>query len=142
MNRRDTVSGQEVFRDLCRPALVLFRRRGETKRNQTLPHYRRNWKSDQTAKRAGRRFIVRFYNPLDYAGHLEHGFRSHFVPGHWEGHTFVYNRDDPEGGMFVGPKGGYVRGRYTMKRAVKRTLDTQQARVSRKITREINNRMK
>lgn len=25
--------------------------------------YRRNWKSDQTAKRAGRRFIVRFYNP-------------------------------------------------------------------------------
>lgn len=46
--------------------------------------YRRNWKSDQTAKRAGRRFIVRFYNPLDYAGHLEHGFRSHFVPGHWE----------------------------------------------------------
>ena len=27
--------------------------------------YRRNWKSDQTAKRAGRRFIVRFYNPLD-----------------------------------------------------------------------------
>ena len=104
--------------------------------------YRWNWKSDQTAKRAGRRFIVRFYNPLDYAGHLEHGFRSHFVPGHWEGHTFVYNRDDPEGGMFVGPKGGYVRGRYTMKRAVKRTLDTQQARVSRKITREINNRMK
>lgn len=104
--------------------------------------YRRNWKSDQTAKRAGRRFIVRFYNSLDYAGHLEHGFRSHFVPGHWEGHTFVYNRDDPEGGMFVGQKGGYVRGRFTMKRAVKRTLDNQQARVSRKITREINKRMK
>lgn len=104
--------------------------------------YRRNWKSDQTAKRAGRRFIVRFYNPLDYAGHLEHGFRSHFVPGHWEGHTFVYNRDDAEGGMFVGPKGGYVRGRFTMKRAVKRTLDTQQARVSRKMDYEINKRMK
>lgn len=104
--------------------------------------YRRNWKSDQTAKHAGRRFIVRFYNPLDYAGHLEHGFRSHFVPGHWEGHTFVYNRDDPEGGMFVGPKGGYVRGRFTMKRAVKRTLDTQQARASRKMDYEINKRMK
>ena len=104
--------------------------------------YRRNWKSDQTAKRAGRRYIVRFYNPLDYAGHLEHGFRSHFVPGHWEGHTFVYNRDDPEGGMFVGPKGGYVRGHFTMKRAVKRTKDSQQARVSRKSTREINKRMK
>lgn len=37
--RRDTVSGQEVFRDLCRPAMVLFRRRGETKRDQALPHY-------------------------------------------------------------------------------------------------------
>ena len=64
------------------------------------------------------------------------------VPGHWEGNTFVYNRDDPEGGMFVGPKGGYVRGHFTMKRAAKKTKDSQQARVSRKITREINKRMK
>ena len=79
--------------------------------------YRRNWKSDKTARRSGKRFIVRFYNPLEYASHLEHGFRSHFVPGHWEGNTFVYNRDDPEGGMFVGPKGGYVRGHFTMRRA-------------------------
>ena len=29
--------------------------------------YRRNWQSDKTAKRSGRRYIVRFYNPLDYA---------------------------------------------------------------------------
>lgn len=104
--------------------------------------YRRNWKSDRKAKRSGRRYIVRFYNPLDYAGHIEHGFRSHFVPGHWDGNTFIYNRDDPEGGMFVGPKGGYVRGRFTMKRAVKRTKDTQQARVNRKIDRAIKQRMK
>ena len=44
--------------------------------------YRRNWKSDRRARRSGKKYIVRFYNPLDYAGHLEHGFRSHFVPGH------------------------------------------------------------
>lgn len=44
--------------------------------------------------------------------------------------------------MFVGPKGGYVRGRFTMKRAAKRTLDTQQARVTRKIDRAIKNRIK
>lgn len=44
--------------------------------------------------------------------------------------------------MFVGPKGGYVRGHFTMERAVKRTKNNQQARVSRKITREINKRMK
>ncbi len=104
--------------------------------------YRRNWKSDKTARRSGKRYIVRFYNPLEHASHLEHGFRSHFVPGHWEGNTFVYNRNDPEGGMFVGPKGGYVRGHFTMKRAAKKTKDSQRARVSRKITREINKRMK
>lgn len=104
--------------------------------------YRRNWKSDRRARRSGKKHIVQFYNPLDYAGHLEHGFRSHFVPGHWEGFTFVYNRDDPEGGMFVGPKGGYVRGHFTMKRAAKRTLDTQRARVARKIDRAIKNRIK
>ena len=103
--------------------------------------YRRNWKSDKTAKRSGKRYIVRFYNPLDYAGHLEHGFRSHFVPGHWEGNTFVYNPDDPEGGMFVGPKGGYVRGRFVLRRAVKRTKDTQYARVNRKIDKAINKHM-
>lgn len=104
--------------------------------------YRRNWKSDKKAKRSGRNYIVRFYNPLDYAGHLEHGFRSHFVPGHWDGNTFVHNRDDPEGGMFVGPKGGYVRGHFTLRRAAKRTKDTQQARVTRKINRAIKQRMK
>lgn len=104
--------------------------------------YRRNWKSDKKAKRAGRRFIVRFYNPLDYAGHLEHGFRSHFVPGHWDGNTFVYSRDDPGGGMFVGPKSGYVRGHFTMKRAVKKTKDSQPARVNRKMDQAIRKRVK
>ena len=103
--------------------------------------YRRNWKSDKTARRSGKKYIVRFYNPLEYASHLEHGFRSHFVPGHWEGNTFVYNRDDPEGGMFVGPKGGYVRGHFTMKRAVKTTLKNQDARIQRKFWREANKRM-
>lgn len=104
--------------------------------------YRRNWKSDTTARRSGNRYIVRFYNPLDYAGHIEHGFRSHFVPGHWDGNTFVYNKNDPEGGMFVGPKGGYVRGRFTLRRAAKRTQDTQQARVRRKGDKAIRDRMK
>lgn len=100
--------------------------------------YRRNWQSDKTAKRSGRRYIVRFYNPLDYAGHLEHGFRGHFTPGHWEGKVFVYNPGDPKGGMYV-PKGGgkYVRGKFVMKRAARRTKDTQQARVTRKIEQEI-----
>ena len=104
--------------------------------------YRRNFKSGTKAIRAGNSYKIDVFNNLDYAKPLEYGFRSHFVPGHWEGNTFVYNRDDPEGGMFVGPKGGYVRGHFTMKRAAKKTKDSQQARVSRKITREINKRMK
>lgn len=101
--------------------------------------YRRNWKSDQTAKRAGHRYIVRFYNPLDYASHLEYGFRSHFVPGK---HLSGPIRSKFPNGFYIGNPGSYVRGHFTMKRAVKRTKDTQQARISRKITREINKRMK
>ena len=103
--------------------------------------YRRNWKSDKTARRSGKRYIVRFYNPLDYASHLEYGFRSHFVPGHCGGHTFIYGRNDPKGGMYVGPKGGYVRGHFVLKRAVKRTKDTQKVRVERKIMKEIKKKL-
>lgn len=94
--------------------------------------YRRNWKHDTTAMRRGNSYSARCYNVLDYASHLEHGFRSHFVPGHWEGNVFVYSRDDPEGGMYVGPRNGYVRGHFTLKRAKKRTLDSQWPRLSRK----------
>ena len=103
--------------------------------------YRRNWKSDKTARQSGNRYFIRVYNNLDYAKHLEYGFRSHFVPGHWAGHTFVYNRGDPAGGMYVGPPGGYVRGHFVLKRAVKRMKDTQQARVKRKIYKAIRQRM-
>lgn len=103
--------------------------------------YRRNWDSDKTATRTGKTYFVRVFNPLDYAQHLEHGFRSHFVPGHWEGHTFVYNRDDPEGGMFVGPKGGYVPGHYTLKRAVEQTRKSQNQRVQRKFEQAIKKRL-
>lgn len=103
--------------------------------------YRRNWQSDTAAKRSGQKFIVRFFNPLEYSKPLEYGFRSHFVPGYWDGNSFVYQPGFP-GGMYVGAPGGFVRGHYTMKRAVKRTLDTQQARVTRKFDREIQDRMK
>lgn len=103
--------------------------------------YRRNWHSDKKARRSGRKYIVRFFNSMDYAGHIEYGFRSHFVPGHWDGNSFVYQRNDPQGGMFVGPKSGYVRGRYTMKRATKETLKNQASRVGRKVEKEIKQRI-
>lgn len=88
-------------------------------------------------QKQGKTWIIDVYNNLDYAGHLEYGFRSHFVPGHWEGNTFVYLRDDPEGGMYVGPKGGYVQGTFALRTAMRRTGQTQKARIQRKFDRII-----
>lgn len=104
--------------------------------------YRRNFKTGTKAIRAGRSYKIDVFNNLDYAKPLEYGFRSHFVPGHWEGSSFVYQRNDPEGGMFVGPPGGFVRGHFTLLRAVKRTKTTQAARLNRKMDRIIKDRLK
>ena len=104
--------------------------------------YRRNFKSGTKAIRAGRAYKIDVFNNLDYAKPLEYGFRSHFVPGHWEGSSFVYQKNDPEGGMFVGSPGGFVRGHFTLLRAVKRTKKNQAARLNRKMDRIINDRLK
>ena len=104
--------------------------------------YRRNFKSEKKAIRAGRAYKIDVFNNLDYAKPLEYGFRSHFVPGHWEGSSFVYQKNDPEGGMYVGPPGGFVRGHFTLLRAVKRTKTTQAARLNRKMDRIIKDRLK
>ena len=104
--------------------------------------YRRNFKSGTKAIRAGRAYKIDVFNNLDYSKPLEYGFRSHFVPGHWEGSSFVYQKNDPEGGMYVGPPGGFVRGHFTLLRAVKRTKTTQAARLNRKMDRIIKDRLK
>ncbi len=104
--------------------------------------YRRNFKSGTKAIRAGRAHKIDVFNNLDYSKPLEYGFRSHFVPGHWEGSSFVYQKNDPEGGMYVGPPGGFVRGHFTLLRAVKRTKTTQAARLNRKMDRIIKDRLK
>ena len=93
--------------------------------------YRRNFKSGTKAIRAGNSYKIDVFNNLDYAKPLEYGFRSHFVPGHWEGNSFKYQRNDPDGGMYVGPAGGYVRGHFTLRRAIRRTKTTQAARLNR-----------
>jgi len=103
--------------------------------------YRNNWHSGEKAVRNGRSYKVDVFNNLSYAKHLEYGFRSHFVPGHWEGNTFVYQRDDPEGGMYVGPYKGFVRGRFVLRRAIKRTEITQEARLKRKLDRILHERL-
>ena len=84
-------------------------------------------------RRQGKTWRIDVYNNLDYASFLEMGFRSHFVPGHWEGKTFVYEPGSPEG-MYVGPKNGYVEGIFALRTAIRRTEMTQPARIQRKFT--------
>ncbi|KAF5056845.1 hypothetical protein DSECCO2_362930 [anaerobic digester metagenome] len=85
-------------------------------------------------KHSGKTYRIDVYNNLDYAKHLEYGFRSHFVPGYWDGHTFVYQPGFP-GGMYVGPYKGFVNGHFTLRRAIRRTKQTQDSRISRKLDR-------
>lgn len=102
--------------------------------------YRRNFKSGTKAIRAGTAYKIDVYNNVEYAKPLEYGFRSHFVPGHRDGSSFVYQKNDPEGGMYVGPRGGFVRGHFTLRRAIKRTKDTQKTRLERKYREELRAR--
>lgn len=107
--------------------------------------YRRNFKSGTKAIRAGNSYKIDVFNNLDYAKPLEYGFRSHFVPGHWEGRSFVYMPNDPQGGMIMPGKkkapSGYMRGKFVLRRAIRRTKTTQAARLNRKMDRIIRQRM-
>ena len=87
-------------------------------------------------KRSGTRYRIDFYNNLNYAKPLEHGFRGHFVPGKWEGKTFVYEKGAKEG-MYV----PFHRGHFTLKRAKRRTENTQEARLKRKINAILKERL-
>ena len=111
--------------------------------NKALSHSNNKDHDGSKPQRSGKTYRIDVYNNIDYAKHIEHGFRSHWVPGRWEGHTFVYIKgykptepDDP-GGMYVGPKDGYVKGRYVLARAIKRTKTTQKARLSRKFNQRL-----
>lgn len=72
--------------------------------------YRRNFNSSSKAIRIGTAYKIDVFNNLDYAKPLEYGFRGHFVPGHWDGKSFVYQPKDPQGGMFV----SLIPGHYTL----------------------------
>lgn len=106
--------------------------------------YRRNFKCGTKAIRAGRAYKIDVYNNLDYAEHLEYGFRAHFVPGHWEGSSFVYQKNDPKGGMVMPGKktcpSGYYKGHYTLKRAIDNTKRSQDRRIERKYLQELKKR--
>lgn len=98
--------------------------------------YRRNFKSGTKAIRSGNDYKIDVFNNLDYAKPLEYGFRGHFVPGHWEGNSFVYQKYDPEGGMYV----EFTPGHYTLKRAIENTKKNQDSRIERKFQKELKAR--
>lgn len=80
-------------------------------------------------RKNGKSYQIDVYNNVDYAKHLELGFRSHYVPPQ---HLSNYYRKRFPKGLYVGTPGEYVRGKYVLKRAIKRTEATQKARLTRK----------
>lgn len=103
--------------------------------------YRENFHSGDVAIRKGHEYKIDVFNNLDYAKPLEYGFRSHFVPGYWDGKVFVYVPGYP-GGMYVGPPGGFVKGHLTLTRAVEQTRKTQEARLNRRLNTILKERLK
>lgn len=100
-------------------------------------NYKRSFHSDNEAKVEGGKITVGVGNTANYASFVEKGFRSHFVPGYWQGDVFVYDRR-AEGGMYVGPYKGVVEGRWVVKRAIHTVKLTQNARLKRKIEQYLN----
>ncbi|EHQ92144.1 HK97 gp10 family phage protein [Desulfosporosinus youngiae] len=90
---------------------------------------RRKWQVGNVT-RTGDAYVIEIFNNLEYASFVEYGFRSHWVPGHWEGNKFIYDRSvihltkeakvaykERYGslGMYVGNrKIGWVSGKFMM----------------------------
>ena len=101
--------------------------RADKKIKQRTPpgsgNLRRMWQVGSVS-RSGDAYTVEIINNAEYASYVENGFRAHWVPGKWEGNTFVYikNYTPPPGqpgGMQVGPKNGWVDGKFMMRISIK-----------------------
>lgn len=73
---------------------------------------RRKWMVGGIEKR-GNSYAIEIFNNLEYASYVENGFRAHWVPGEWVGNQFMYI-PGAKTGMQVGPKNGWVEGRFMM----------------------------
>jgi len=103
-----------VIERFMREFLLEMAFRAERKIKKRTPentgHLRRNWQVGKV-ERHGNALVVEIFNPVEYASFVEYGFRSHWVPGYWKGKTFVYD-PNAQTGMYVGPKDGWVPGRF------------------------------
>lgn len=99
-------------------------------------HYMRGFDLGRRAIRAGKNYKIDVFNNVEYAKHLEYGFRGHWVPGRWEGKSFVYMKGYREGGMYV----KFTPGHLVLTTAVENTKKTQDARLERKYREELERR--
>lgn len=106
----------ELLQELANVVIAKTKRRN-IKYASNTGNMAKNWKMGEI-KHSGDYFIIEIYNNTEYASFVENGFRSHFVPGHWEGKVFVYNKNE-KGGMYVGKKDGWVEGKFMLKISVK-----------------------
>ena len=97
--------------------------------------YRSNFMCGTKAIRVGSNYKIDVFNNLDYAKHLEYGFRGHFVPGKYL--SGPYREKFPDG-MYV----KFKPGRYTLERAIEETKRTQESRIERKLNKEIKKYLK
>lgn len=100
---------------------------------------RNSWSIGNIVKQ-GDAYIIEVYSDIEYASFVEHGFRAHWIPGRWEGNTFVYDAS-AKTGMQVGPKGGgWVPGKFMMTISMKeleRELPRYLARRQEKLLQQI-----
>lgn len=99
--------------------------------------YRRSWNHDKTAVKNGTLYSVECFNNVEYASHLEYGFRSHFVPGKYLSGAVRTARPN---GFYIGKPGGFVRGHFTLRRAVDDMKRSQEARIKRKVLQYLKNK--
>ena len=112
--------------------------------DKAVPAWKSGTEHDGTPpKQSGGTYRIDVYNNLDYASHLEYGFRAHFVPIKYFNASFVARYmaekglDEPPAGIYVGGKNGYVAGKFVLKGAIDQTKLTQQARLSRKWNKKV-----
>lgn len=107
---------ERVIERFIREFVLKMAYRAERKIKKRTPvangQLRRAWTVGKVERR-GKAYVVEIFNNTEYASFVENGFRAHWVPGYWEGDTFIY---DPtaKSGMQVGKKNGWVEGRFMM----------------------------
>ena len=102
------------------------------------PHTGEKRHDGSPARCSGSSYFIDVYNNLDYAQHVEHGFRSHFVPAKYLDSHYLEEFPD---GMYVGKPKSFVRGKFMFRLGMRRLKQTQDARLKRKFNRIVKLRL-